>query len=120
MPFGVRGVRPEQAGNELVRMTLNVSNAFRREGRSPHEARFLIASAKQLSPMPFGVRGVRPGPGTEKTRKQNQVVSNAFRREGRSPREYRRRLIVELKGVSNAFRREGRSPRRRNRPAPAP
>ncbi len=64
---------------------VKVSNAFRREGRSP------------LKIVPLWLRG-------------QEVVSNAFRREGRSPRFERDGESRSLREVSNAFRREGRSP----------
>ena len=73
---------------KLVNMTPHalVSNAFRREGRSP----------------------LKPSQGKAR---QNEGVSNAFRREGRSPRLLWGFDNSQIIKVSNAFRREGRSPR---------
>ena len=63
-----------------------VSNAFRREGRSP------LYDRPRPPPEPFN-------------------VSNAFRREGRSPPRAGTASIMGTGiSVSNAFRREGRSP----------
>ena len=62
MPFGVRGVRPGTDSLDRCKIGTIVSNAFRREGRSP--------------PLE-----------AERARKAQIAVSNAFRREGRSPRQ---------------------------------
>jgi len=110
MPFGVRGVRPALKGDESRYYEARVSNAFRREGRSPRYIRVRCLKGHRTvsnafrregrsplefegpealstfsrSPMPFGVRGVRPSIQI-RANIFEVVVSNAFRREGRSP-----------------------------------
>ena len=60
MPFGARGVRPPITHPVIDGELRNVSNAFRREGRSPHSFTKRAVSGSVGSPMPFGARGVRP------------------------------------------------------------
>jgi|GEM_PF-4104496 len=110
MPFGVRGVRPEKQDRK-ARNEIHVSNAFRREGRSPRRCNRNVPDGHLESPMPFGVRGVRPSKYWTWKFLVWDNVSNAFRREGRSPQDNEVRDTKERKTpVSNAFRREGRSP----------
>jgi len=83
MPFGARGVRPRRKLRPL-RVAPRVSNAFRREGRSPppqtppvarRPPRLQCLSARgAFAPLYFAL------PISEVPQ-----VSNAFRREGRSP-----------------------------------
>ena len=134
MPFGARGVRPSTRANTLG-FGDGVSNAFRREGRSPR-ANFTtgVENTPLRSPMPFGVRGVRPEtdrlprhdskyclqclsargafapkPGTKTTITKTKSPM-PFGVRGVRPIDKDGDEIYRVKYVSNAFRREGRSP----------
>jgi len=135
MPFGARGVRPNMSVGQHTTENIQVSNAFRREGRSPRHHRCRRRrSGPRKSPMPFGARGVRPptkSPGSIHFSSSLQCLSargafaplhhpaslecggwglQCLSARGAFAPTVRGLFFTHKPGVSNAFRREGRSP----------